>query len=137
MRLLMDFYPIISSHLSPQAISTYATEDGANWEVHPETGCVQFKYCPPTPSCATTTTTTTTTTPPPFMTRNTGFMVGTKNAEAEFVSLNPDTEPLPACMKGGLKKFAKWKNCYPTAFVNQGKSLSQATLETTFLCSST
>jgi len=57
------------------------------------------------------------------MTRNTGFMVGTKNAEAEFVSLNPDTEPLPKCMQGGLKKFAKWKNCYPTAFVNQDDGL--------------
>merc|ERR1712117_460749 len=50
--------------LLAMATSTYATGDGANWEVHPETGCVQFKYCPPTPSCGPTVAPTTTTTTP-------------------------------------------------------------------------
>ena len=49
MRLLIDIYHITGSYL-PQATSTFATATG-NWEVHPETGCVQFKYCPPAASC--------------------------------------------------------------------------------------
>ena len=102
-----------------QQIGESFSADGANWEVHPETGCVQFKYCPPTPSCAVTTTTTTTTTPAPFMTRNTGFMVGVRGGSADFASLNPDTQPLPACFKGGESR-KQGAGCYPFVFVNQG-----------------
>jgi len=50
-------------------------------------------------------------------------MIGLSSGAAEFVSLNPDTEPLPACLQGGLKRFSKPKNCYPIGFVNQDDGL--------------
>ena len=40
-----------------QATSTFATAPetpNQSWQVHPETGCIQFKYCPPAPTCGPT-----------------------------------------------------------------------------------
>merc|ERR1712117_46434 len=77
-------------------VAAASNEDGANWEVHPETGCVQFKYCPPGCGAApTTTTTTTTTTTPPAP--DSILMVMGKGYQ--FYALD-ENKPLPSCLSG-------------------------------------
>lgn len=59
------------------------------------------------------------------MTRNTGFMVGVRGGSANFVSLNPDTQPLPACFQGAEAR-KQGAGCYPFVFVNQDDGLPVA-----------
>jgi len=58
-----------------------------------------------------------------FMLRNTGFMVGFAGGASEFVSLHPNTQPLPACMQGAPKPYNKGRNCFPFGFTNPDDGL--------------